>query len=180
LRRLGFWPPAEGIDAEIAIAEREVARLDREIAPLRARLSEVQTQISRAKDVESALDATRRNRIERVKREREARLIRQANEKVGRAQEWKHRRANRPQFLGRGVSQGLQFEGGDAAQIARLGLPHLTSVDEIARAIGIEARQVTWLSFHRGASTIDHYHRFQIPKSAAECATCLRRKRDFA
>ena len=164
MRRLNFWPPAEGIDEEIAVAEREVKRLDREMAPLRSRLGQVQGEIARAKDVESAIDETRRKRIERVKLEREARLIRQANEKVGRAQEWKSKRANAPQFLGWGVSQGLQFEGGDPAQIARLQLPVLNSVEEIANAIGIQAREVTWLSFHRGASTIDHYHRFQIPK----------------
>ena len=72
MRRLGFWPPTEGLRAEVETAEREVARLDREIAPLRRELSEIEAEIAKTADVQSALDEIRAKRIERVKAEREA------------------------------------------------------------------------------------------------------------
>ena len=164
MRRLGFWPPHEGLQEEVEIAEREVARLDREMAPLSKELVEVEAEIAKTADVQSALDEIRTKRIERVKAEREARRERQKIEATERAELWKNKRATEPQFLGHGVSQGLRYEGGDAAQRARLGLPDLQTPADIAASIGIEARELTWLCYHRGASSVDHYHRFQIPK----------------
>ena len=164
MRRLGFWPPREGLQAEIEIAEREVARLDRETAPLRRELTVLESEIAKAADVQSALDEIRRRRIERSKAQRAERKERRAREAVERAALWREKRANEPQFLGYGVSQGLHYQGGDAAQIARLGLPALDKPADVAAAIGIETRELSWLCYHRGAATLDHYHRFQIPK----------------
>ena len=164
MRRLGFWPPHEGLQEEVEIAEREVARLDREMAPLRRELIEVEAEIAKTADVQSALDEIRARRIERVKKEREERRERRKVEAAQRAELWKQKRVDEPQFLGYGVSQGLRFEGGDDEQRARLGLPILQKPADIAALIGIETRELTWLCYHRGASSIDHYHRFQIPK----------------
>ena len=164
MRRLGFWPPSDGLQSEIEFAEAEVARLDRQLAPLRRELTEIEGQIAKTADVQSAIDEIRRLRIERSKAARAQRKIRRALEAQQRAALWKEKRANAPQFLGHGVSQGLRYEGGDAAQRARLGLPDLANPGDVAAAIGIEARELTWLCYHRGASAVDHYHRFQIPK----------------
>ena len=164
MRRLGFWPPPEGLQEQAEIAEREVARLDRELAPLRVELSEVEAAIAKTGDVQTALDEIRARRIARVKAQREERRQRHKIEAAARAELWKNKRANEPQFLGHGVSQGLNFEGGDDAQRARLGLPVLVTPGDVAAAIGIGAPELTWLCYHRGASSVDHYHRFQIPK----------------
>ena len=164
MRRLGFWPPPEGLQEQVEIAEREVARLDREIAPLRLELTQVEANIAKTADVQTALDEIRARRIARVKAAREERRERHKVEAAARAQEWKTKRANAPQFLGHGVSQGLKFEGGDDAQRERLGLPALETPADVAAAIGIGAPELTWLCYHRGAASIDHYHRFQIPK----------------
>ena len=164
MRRLGFWPPTEGLQAEVEIAEREVARLDRAMAPLRKELTEIEADIAKTADVQTALDEIRSARIARVKAEREARRERKKVEAAQRAEIWKNKRASEPQFLGHGVSQGLHFEGGNDAQRERLGLPALQTPADLASAIGIEARELTWLCYHRGASSVDHYHRFQIPK----------------
>ena len=114
--------------------------------------------------MQTALDEIRARRIARVKAQREERRERRKVEFAQRAELWKVKRANEPQFLGHGVSQGLKFEGGDDAQRARLDLPILQTPGDVAAAIGIAAPELTWLCYHRGASSIDHYHRFQIPK----------------
>ena len=164
MRRLGFWPPPEGLQEQVEIAEREVARLDREVAPLRLELTLVEAAIAVTADVQTALDEIRARRIARVKAQREERRERHKVEAAHNAELWKNKRANEPQFLGHGVSQGLKFEGGDDAQRERLGLPALQTPADLAAAIGIGAPELTWLCYHRGASSIDHYHRFQIPK----------------
>ena len=164
MRRLGFWPPREGLAQEVEIAEREVARIDLESAPLERELRELNAEIAKTADVAGALDEIRRRRIERSKAARAERKIRRAQEAVERAALWKEKRASEPQFLGHGVSQGLKYEGGDAAQRARLGLPELSKPADVAAAIGISARELSWLCYHRGAAPLDHYHRFQIPK----------------
>ncbi len=164
MRRLGFWPPPEGLKEQIEIAEREVARLDRELAPLRRELTEIEAEIAKTADVQGALDEIRARRIARVKAQREERRERKAREAVKRAELWKNKRASEPQFLGHGVSQGLNFEGGDQTQRQRLGVPALQNPADIAGAIGIAPSELTWLCYHRGASSVDHYYRFQIPK----------------
>ncbi|HEX8463854.1 MAG TPA: reverse transcriptase family protein [Abditibacterium sp.] len=164
MRRLGFWPPSQGLQDQVARAEAEVARLDREMAPLRAELRRIEGDMARAADIQTALDNIRRARIERVKAAREAKKIARGIAQIDRDAQWKAKRASEPTFLGRGVSVGMQFEGADLEKLAKNGVPNFHTVAEIAVAIGIDAPQLTWLCYHRGASFVDHYHRFQIPK----------------
>lgn len=164
MRRLGFWPPPEGVEAQIEVAEREVARIDRELAPLREELASVETEIARLSDVQSAIDEVRKNRIERVKRERIERRARQALEKAARLEAAKARAKNEVPFLGHGVSSGLAKTESDAQKLAVLDLPVWNTAPEVATAMGISAPQLAFLTFHRGAAKTDHYHRFQIPK----------------
>jgi RNA-directed DNA polymerase len=164
MRRLGFWPPAEGVEAQIEVAEREVARIDRELAPLRVELLGVEADIARLSDVQSAIDAIRRNRIERVKAERVQRRARQAIEKATRIAAAQLRAKTELPFLGHGVSSGLSKRESDAQKLALLGLPLWNSAPDVAQAMGISAPALAFLTFHRGAATVDHYHRFQIPK----------------
>ncbi|HEX9996862.1 MAG TPA: reverse transcriptase domain-containing protein [Abditibacterium sp.] len=185
LRRLGFWPPSAGLQEQAARAESEVKRLDREMAPLRAQLRKIEGDIARAADVQTAIDEIRKARIARVKAAREAKKIARAIEFADRAANWKEIRATSPQFLGRGVSVGLQFPSGETEKLRANGLPKLQDFAQIAAAIGIETRELTWLCYHRGASFIDHYHRFQIPKkrggmrNVSSPKTKLRRAQSF-
>src|SRR5437588_643706 len=54
--------------------------------------------------------------------------------------------------------------GGGPDRVAALGLPPLATAGDIAAAIGIDEGALAWLTYHRGAATVDHYHRFTIPK----------------
>lgn len=164
MRRLGFWPPEKGLEISMEEAEREVKRLDRELAPLRKEAKDLEAQIAKGQDIERAIAEIRAKRIERSKAQRAARKEQKAREKAERAALWKEKRANAPQFLGPGVSQGLQFSEQPSEKLRWSGLPVLNSHAEIAAAMALEPRVLTWLCFHRGASLVDHYTRFQIPK----------------
>lgn len=69
-----------------------------------------------------------------------------------------------PTYLGRRVSNRLQFAGGDPAKLAELGLPALSTFTDIAAALEVSTSQLRWLTFERGAEDSSHYARFEIPK----------------
>jgi hypothetical protein len=48
--------------------------------------------------------------------------------------------------------------------MAALGLPALASAPDVARAIGIPEATLAWLAYHRPSASVDHYHRFALPK----------------
>ena len=164
--RLGFLPLPEDPEGDqkraAALSALEVNNA--ELASLRATLSEVGTTIRSAQDAEFALKAIRQKRIEKSQLRRAERRLERLEIKRAKQEADQERRKETPPYLGQGVSAGLRFEGGDPEKAAHLGLPALETAGEIARAIGIDEPALQWLTYHRGASTIDHYHRFTIPK----------------
>jgi RNA-directed DNA polymerase len=162
--RLGFWPPDAKAAQKREAALAELKRYEAELVALRRELRRVEGEIEAATDVEALIAAIRRRRIERVRAERERRRAEKARrleEQRAVEREW---RRERPPFLGHGVSAGLRYEGGDADRMAALGLPPLATARDLAAAIGIDEGALAWLTYHRGAATVDHYHRFTIPK----------------
>ena len=164
MTRLGFWPPNPEVAAQAATAEKQLRALYDELASVQTDLAAVEAQIAEAGDIPKLLLEVRRKRIERVRAERaarrEARIKEEAQKKADDA-EW--RRKTLP-FLGEGVSKSLVYDAGEPEKLAALGLPLLTSANDVAAAIGIEERELAWLTYHRGAASLDHYSRFAIPK----------------
>jgi hypothetical protein len=165
MERLGFWSlESESANPAVARALADLAVKVRELKELRAQLARLDAEIGAGRDVERLLADIRKRRIERVRAARAAKAAeraRIAEERQRQEKEW--RRQSLP-FLGRGVSGGLRYEGGDARRVASLSLPPLATAAEVAAAIGIAPQVLAWLTYHRGAATIDHYHRFTIPK----------------
>jgi RNA-directed DNA polymerase len=164
MKRLGFWPPDEETAAKAAEAEAQLERLYAELAAGRVELREVEKQIAEAESVEDMIAEIRKRRIERVRAAREVRKAEKAQAlEVKRAEEKAWRETTLP-YLGRGVSGGLQYAGGDAAKVEASGLPALATASDVAASIGIPEKELGWLTYHRGASAVDHYARFTIPK----------------
>ncbi|MEO7717346.1 MAG: reverse transcriptase family protein [Capsulimonas sp.] len=162
--RLGFWPPSPEVAQQAEGAERELRALYDEMIVLRSEMSEVEAKITEAGDVPALLAEVRRKRIERVRAERIVRRERRVKEQAAqRAKDAEWRKRTIP-YLGRGVSDALVYEGGDPEKTVTLGLPALTTASDVAAAIGITESDLAWLTYHRGAATIDHYSRFTIPK----------------
>lgn len=121
-------------------------------------------ELKGTEDITPLLKEIRRNRIERVRAKRALRKVDKARARQARREEVTRRKRQTPFYLGEGVSAGLQFTGTDAAKLAAAGLPVLHTLDDLAGASGLEARQWIWLSYHRRTARIDHYTRFEIPK----------------
>lgn len=162
--RLGFWPPKSDEARQYAETLAALKAGYAELEPLREALAKLDREIAEVEDLTPILAEIRKRRIERVRAQREARREARMRQEAERRKQDRERRRRTPPFLGRGVSGGLRYEGGDARRLAEAGLPLVTDAAELAAAIGIEERELLWLTYHRGAATIDHYHRFAIPK----------------
>ncbi len=164
MTRLGFWPPSPEVAAQAAVTEKQLRAIYDELAAVQTDLSAVEAKIAEAGDIPKLLQEVRRKRIERVRAERAARReARVAELAQKRAEDATWRQKTLP-FLGDGVSQSLVYDAGAPEKLAALGLPPLTSATDVAQAMGLEERELAWLTYHRGAATVDHYSRFLIPK----------------
>lgn len=184
LKRLGFWPPAPGSKYKHVTAreEEELEQLYNQLIELRAplldqldaidtrirdakkQLSNVGNEAALAKKIEDLIAEIRLKRIERVRQEREERKVRRAQEAEERARKYKAWRASTLPHLGREVSAGLRYEDGDDEKLHANGLPILHNAQEVADALEITTARLAWLTYHRGATAIDHYQHFTIPK----------------
>jgi hypothetical protein len=63
-----------------------------------------------------------------------------------------------------GGARGVHRRRGQPALVARLGLPPLRTPTDVASAIGIDAGELAWLTYHSRGDLVDHYHRFTISK----------------
>ncbi len=166
MERLGFWPPDEETQQRTEAVRRELREVQNKLAPLRKEQHELEKAISESSDIAALLAEVRSRRIERVKAERAIRKMRRTEKAEQKAEaDRKWREKNLP-HLGRDVSQGLQYEGGSDDKLQVLALPLLHSAEEIAAAMEIETQNLAWLCYHRGASKVDHYVHFSIPKKS--------------
>jgi len=171
MERLGFWPPAEGATEQAKIAEAELKTLFVELRQAKEELSAIDKELRIAGDIPTLILAIRKRRIERVRAERERKKAARLEGAERRKQDDKTWRETTLPYLGRGVSGGLNYGTGKPETRAALGLPELTGAKDLADALGITTKQLAWLTYHRGASTVDHYTRFAIPKKSGGTRT---------
>lgn len=161
--RLGFWPPSETKAAEHDAAAALVAE-SKQLATLQTELTEIEAKINLEGNVEELIKEIRRRRIEQVRLQREERRKQKAAAQEAHRTADRQRRREELPFLGRGVSSGLRYTGGDPDRLTARNLPPLQTAADLTAAIGLKTGELAWLTYHRGASAVDHYHRFTIPK----------------
>ncbi len=72
--------------------------------------------------------------------------------------------SNNPTFLGKTVSNRLNFSEETIIRLSNSELPVISSFEELASLLRINTTQLKWLTFSREKVTTDHYNRFKIPK----------------
>lgn len=164
MERLGFWPTDPETAARSEAARAELKAIQQQLRPLQTEIRKLEKEISEVGDLQKLIAEIRTARIERVKQERAERKTRQAKEREERAAQDRAWRASTLPHLGPEVSMGLNYADSDADKLAKFGLPVLKTAEELAAALQLSTSKLAWLTYHRGAITIDHYHRFQIPK----------------
>jgi len=164
MERLGYWPPSPDVAAsEVDILAR-VQELHVELNRAQADINVITADLAKVRNLDVLIANIRKRRIERVRAEREVKKQKREADTAERRRVDADRKRKTLPFLGVGVSSGLVYEGGNPAKVAAAGLPALSTASDLAAAIGITEQDLAWLTYHRLAARLDHYHRFTIPK----------------
>lgn len=159
MRALGFWPAA--VDPP---ADPQPEAIER--AELEARLKQLSQSAISQGDLDRALREERKRRWEASKQRRSARKLANAKAAAERAAAWKTEAAGTVVHVGRGHGAGLSGKQCNQAELNRRSLPVIVDAPGLAAALGIDLSRLRWLTFHRDAATLVHYHRYQIPKKS--------------
>lgn len=143
--------------------ERMKAKV-KELGKLNAEINKLSKELKDVEDITPLIKEIRKNRIERVRAARAIRKVEKEREEQQRQKEIAEKKKNTPYFLGKGFSKGLNYDNQDEAKLQELDLPIVNNVTELSEATKLTREQILWLSYHREAASLDHYHRFQIPK----------------
>ena len=157
MRALGFWPADQPMPDEPPEAHAERERLIDELERLR----------NRGLKVSDPEEALKKERVRRWQESKKRRAVAKAVRETARAERraaWLAVKAGTVVFTGDGVSGGLAERESDTARLTGQGLPVVHTPEELAAAIGIELKALRWLTFHRGTTTVVHYHRYAVPK----------------
>lgn len=159
MRELGFWPEGTDIPEEPPASAEERAKVLSELAMLRR-------QSARVADPEKALAEERVRRWNESKKRRALQKAERQAQQAARRAEWAAERARTIVHAGEGVSAGLADTESDTHALERRGLPVLRDAADVAAAMGIGLSSLRWLTYHRRAAALVHYHRYAIPKKA--------------
>jgi retron-type reverse transcriptase len=117
-------------------------------------------RVAAAKSADAAIEALRREKLERkAKKKKEA-----ADRKAKHIADVAHRKATDIIFLGAGVSGLLQDRRSNPEKLKERGLPILSTPADVAQAMGIPVPRLRWLCYHNDAVEKTHYAYFEIPK----------------
>ncbi len=160
MRLHGFWPASAGIPPDPPEETKERQRIEKEIERL-------QGERKKAANPEKALAEERKRRIEESRKRRAGLKAARAAEREVRRKAWASFRESSIVHAGTGVSAGLSAPGRSSLEeLVRRGLPMMHDGNDLARWLGIPIGKLRWLTYHRNAAALVHYHRFGIPKKS--------------
>ncbi len=161
LRRMrlhGFWPAGEEIPPDPPDEKAERERIEAEIK----RLGE---ERKAAANPEKALAEERKRRIEESRKRRAELKAKRDADLAERRKAWAAIREVSLLHAGPDVSAGLGSpERSSLEELTRRGLPVMHTPQDVALRLGIPIGKLRWLTFHRGAAALVHYHRYGVPK----------------
>jgi retron-type reverse transcriptase len=173
MRLHGFWPQRQPLPEEPPAEAEERARLEAEIAKVRKEASAV-------KNPQKALAKERKRRWLASKQRRAEAKARRAAEQEKRREEWDAHRRSHVVHLGAGVSAGLAQDQSDVARLGARGLPVMHNGTDLAARLGVKLGALRWLTYHRRAAAVVHYHRFDIAKKTGGLRSISAPKRALA
>ncbi|HYT94151.1 MAG TPA: reverse transcriptase domain-containing protein [Gemmataceae bacterium] len=157
MRLYGFWPQNQPLPQDPPQETAERTRLETEMANLRKTASLV-------KNPQKALAEERKRRWLESKKRRAENKAKRAEERKKRREAYDAFRKEHVVHVGADVSGGLQHTTSATLALTNRGLPVLQDSNDVAAAMGITLGVLRWLTYHRRAAAVVHYHRFDIAK----------------
>ncbi len=158
--RLGMWEEKELTPEEKAQQQRE----DAEYQKLAEESMRLQRELTKLGNLQHLLAEARKKRIEESRRRREERKKEIAKREAERKRRWAEHLEMHIVHAGAGVSGGLNAFEHQEEKLMAAGLPLIRSARELAELMDMPISRLRWLTYHRNAATVCHYHRFTVPK----------------
>lgn len=159
MKRLGFWAKNEKGPSVPELLIKKEAELNKELNSLLAEKRKYQNK-------EAVLKEMRMKRMAEAKLKREENKKKKEQERYEKAQAWRAKKETEIFFLGEEVSAGLHFTTSNIDTLQQKGLPFFENETQLANAIGITLKELSFLSYSRRVSTVSHYQKFYLPKKS--------------
>lgn len=142
----------------------EISTLYNEKDKINLKLREFKKKYDETWDYEKIrLDVSKAIMEESITRRKE-RKKKQELEKIHRTENWRKEKADSIVYIGKGYSSLLYEKESNEEKLLAQKIPLIKDDKALAEFLGIEYKKLRFLVYHRDVVTVDHYHRFTIPK----------------
>ena len=159
MKRLGFWGKKDGEPGVPELLIKKETDLQKELNRLWEEKRKYQNK-------EAVLKELRMKRMAEAKAKREVNKKKKEQQRFEKAEAWKNKKATEINYLGEGVSIGLNHTENNIAALQKHNLPLFENETVLATAMGIDLKELRFLAFNRKVSNISHYHKFYMPKKS--------------
>ena len=143
---------------------KQISDLYEEKDKINQKLRELKKKYDETWDYERIrLDVSKTIMEESIARRKERKEKRELEEKQ-KSEEWAKEKAERIVFIGKGYSNLLYDKENNNDKLLLQGLPIIEDDRALAEFLGIEYKKLRFLVYHRDVVSVDHYHRYSIPK----------------
>lgn len=156
-RRKELLKEYEKIAAQISNLYQEKDKINQKLYQLRKQYNATWDYEKIRKDVAKKIMQESIERRAERKKQKEL-------EKIKVSEAWKKQKAENIVFIGKGYSSFLFDKNNDVEKLTSFNLPVIEDDKALATLLEIEYKQLRFLTYHRDVVTIDHYHRYTIPK----------------
>ena len=159
MKRLGFWGRKDGEPTVPELLIKKETELQKELTALWEQQRKYQNK-------EAVLREMRIKRMAEAKLKREENKKKREQQRFEKAEAWKAKKTTEIIYLGEAVSIGLNNTVNTPEKLQKHNLPFFANENELAKAIGIELKELRFLAFNRKVSTVSHYRKFYMPKKS--------------
>lgn len=143
---------------------KQISDLYEEKDKINQKLRELKKKYDETWDYEKIrLDVSKTIMEESIARRKE-RKEKKESEKKQKSEAWAKEKADKIVFIGKGYSSLLYDKENNKDKLLLQGLPIIEDDKALAEFLGIEYKKLRFLVYHRDVVSIDHYHRYSIPK----------------
>lgn len=156
-KRQELYKKYENIINEITEIYKEKDEINNKLNELRKKYDETWDYEKIRQDVSNIImqESIERRKARKKEREEEKRL---------RSEEYAKKKAEKILFIGKGYSDLLHHTDTNEEKLQKKNLPIIRDDKELGEFLGLEYKKLRFLVYHRDVFTVDHYHRYSIPK----------------
>lgn len=143
---------------------KQISDLYEEKDKINQKLRELKKKYDETWDYEKIrLDVSKTIMEESIARRKERKEKREL-EKKEKSEAWAKEKADKIVFIGKGYSNLLYDKENNNDKLLLQGLPIIEDDKALSEFLGIEYKKLRFLVYHRDVVSVDHYHRYSIPK----------------